>query len=211
MTKLNIKFFAFTLFAMVLTSCKTNGKAKEEKIEVKEEINKVSNNNPVVKQNRFIDMNIDVQNIKSQLDGVTTTFLNKEERAFFPDRKNNKFYGLYNLIKDNGNGEELVGNLIIYDSINPYVYEKDTDQFIEIILNKEGIPLYEGNVKIGNTYSDILEYLGEPLNKKDDITIYQSGNKIGFFKFSNNKLSKIKIGIYRDSISPEEIINQVNW
>ncbi len=211
MTKLNIKFFAFTLFAMVLTSCKTNDKAKEEKIEVKEEIEKVSNNNPVVKQNRFIDMDIDVQNIKSQLDGVTTTFLDKEERAFFPDKENNKFYGLYNLIKDYGNGDTLVGNLIIYDSINPYIYEKNTDQFIEINLYKKGISLYEGNVKIGQTYSDIIEYLGEPINKKDNIAIYQSGNKIGLFKFSENKLSKIKIGIYRDNISPEEIINKTNW
>lgn len=48
---------------------------------------------------KLLEKEIDVKEIKDQLDGVITGFLSKEETIFYIDRVKNNFYGHYELIK----------------------------------------------------------------------------------------------------------------
>ncbi|MEM7185476.1 MAG: hypothetical protein AAF466_02360 [Bacteroidota bacterium] len=169
-------------------------------------INKITSPGP-------LDKEIDVQNIKSQLDYVTTTFLAKEDVLIFPDMKNNQYFGHYTLAKkDAGDGSiDRVGHMIIYDSINPYVYEKRTDSFVEITLNKPGILLFDGDVRIGMTENQLLELMGHDYEMIGNLLFFKKNNKMAFFELENGALSKLKIGIYKNNVDINEIVESSKW
>ena len=158
----------------------------------------------------LLDRNIDVQNIKSQLDYVTTTFLNKKNAIIFPDRKKNNYYAKYFLVKKD-DALKIVGYMIIYDSINPYIYDKNTDEFVEITLNKKGIKLYNNKLEVGMEFNDLRKNLGNNYKRKKDLYIYKKDSLIAFFKIKNKKVNKIKIGIYKKNIDENLILSTSKW
>lgn len=164
----------------------------------------------------LLNQDIDVKEIKNQLDGVTTSFLSKEETIFYVDKVKNNFYGHYELIKNDNNGmpTKRVGQLVIYDSINPYIYEKNTDEFIEITLNDKGISLFDGEIEVGISLLTLLEKFGNTYEKLDSNTIvFSEKSKQAFFKITtkDSLVSKIKIGIYRDSIDMKKMLKTSKW
>src|SRR5690554_5393327 len=65
---------------------------------------KDSTNVDTIQTIKLLEKEIDVKEIKDQLDGVTTSFLSKEETIFYIDRVKNNFYGHYELIKNDDKG-----------------------------------------------------------------------------------------------------------
>lgn len=205
-------FFNLSLI-ILLVSC-GNRKNSEKEILVddgKSEI--VGEKEEIVPFSSSLDDEIDVADIKSQLDAVTTTFLSKGEVGFYQDRKKNNFYGDYTLIKNDnaGNATRIVGNMVVYDSINPYIYEKDTDEFVEITLIDKGVTLLGGELEVGISHSNLLEKFGEKYQKINNTLIFTKENKIAFFVIKDSLVSKIKIGIYKDNVNIEEILHKSNW
>lgn len=100
------------------------------------------------------------------------------------DRKKNNFYGDYTLIKNDKGGTPtiIVENMVIYDSINPYRYEKNTDEFVEITLEDKGISLYDDKLKIGMRLSDLIaEYEFFIFDNKEHLNqfkVYDKNSKI---------------------------------
>lgn len=93
------------LLVYVLTSCnKSNNTERKESQFVTQKNNETLNTSNNEKSS-LLDEDIDVKNIKSQLDGVTTTFLSKTNVSLFPDRGKNNFYGYYTLIKNDKVGD----------------------------------------------------------------------------------------------------------
>ncbi|MFC4634636.1 hypothetical protein ACFO3O_11995 [Dokdonia ponticola] len=164
-------------------------------------------------QSTLLNDNINLQSVKNQIDNATTTFLSKEDIIFFPDRIKNNFYGYYTLIKnsDSNYPTRIIGNMIVYDSINPYTYEKNTDQFVEITLNDKGVSLFNNKIEVGASYSKIIEEFGSKYQNKDNTLIFTKNNKIAFFKFKDSLVSKIKIGEYRKDIDVELMLKHFNW
>lgn len=206
------KIFNALFLILLLISC--SGNEKKIKKEPKITINK--NNDSITLQKKeanFSELLIDVQKIKKQVEVATTTFLSKKESSIFLNRKENKFYGQYNLFINDK--EEIptkrVGKLIIYDSINPYIYEKNTDEFVEITLDKPGINLYDGKLKIGMSFNELLNVLGEDYIENGNSLIYSKNNKTAFFKIEKKLVVKLKIGIYRHNLDSSKIIENSNW
>jgi len=206
------KIFIVFILLVFTFSCnqKKNSVNKEN---TSEEI--ISNNNKPIdieKEYSLLSESIDVQKIKSQLNDVTTTLLSKDDIMHFPNKVKNNFYGSYTLIKKNSKGNfRRIGNMVVYDSINPHVYEKETDEFIEITLNKPGINLFDGKLKIGMSLAELIKMFGEDYLKKNNSLIFLKNNKIAFFKIDNNLVTKIKIGVYKNGIDPNMIIDNSKW
>lgn len=199
------------VISILIFSCiQKKKKAEEENFE-----NKKVTEMPVtvIKNNSLLDIDIDVQKIKHQLDGVTTTFLQNEDAIIFPDRKKNNFYGYYTLIKNDeeGTATRIVGNMIIYDSINPYKYDKNTDEFVEITLEQEGISVFDEKIEVGVTkYSTLIKEFGNDYQTRNSTLIFSKNNKIAFFKVEDSLVSKIKIGVYRDN-DIDKILKISQW
>lgn len=208
-------FYIYIVFILFF-SCqrkKNYNSLKNEKTttEIKRNTDTLSNSNSKITEVNFWNYEINTQKIKSQLDYVTTGFLTQSESKIFPDRIKNNFYGFYNLIQNDKKGvpKKRIGKMIVYDSINPYKYDKDTDEFVEIILKDKGISLFNGKLKIGMSYFDIIKSFGKAEELKFDnsnILLYRNENKIALLMIKNNILSKIRIGFYKEGLNTDVLI-----
>lgn len=201
------------VFIILLISCdnKNIGKKNSISIEEKESVesNNADNKDSFLNEISLLEKDISVSGIKTQLDGVTTGFLTINKSKIFLDRGKNNFYGFYTLIK--GKPNKRVGQLIIYDSINPYIYEKNTDEFVEITLTKKGVSIYSDSLRIGMKEKELINALGTEYNRFNETLIFTSENKKGFFKIKDSLVCKIKIGIYLDSVDVEKLLRESNW
>ena len=203
------------IIVVILFSCKNkknNSTEVNREKSIKSKLKKVQENKN--EQNIFWNYEVNIQNVKSQINDVTSGFLSKKEIQIFPKRREDKYYGFYTLLKndDKGTPSIRVGKMIIYDSINPYKYEKNTDEFVEITLRKKGVSLLKDKLQIGMSIGEIQKTFGE-CNKELDggnILIYKKENKIAVLNFKNNILTKIKIGIYKKDIDLKEVIDYPN-
>lgn len=210
-----IKYILGLGLILMLVSCKNEIQKTSPKGDINSTINKKIIPNKVQKKDsvqeiKTPDLNVSVKNIKSQTDNVTTSFLVKSKTLIYQEKPKTNFFGVYNLIK---NESDPVGKMIIYDDVNPYKYDKDTDEFVEINLWSKGIKVFNDKIQIGNSKEDLLAILGEGYTKyKDDILIYKDNeNRIGFFRLKNDKIDRIKIGKYKDSVSIEKILKYIWW
>ncbi|MFL0067621.1 hypothetical protein V2605_02730, partial [Tenacibaculum maritimum] len=185
---------------IILLSCEKKERKKDNVLNT----DKTDSINYEIKQKQeyrnnasFWDTTINTQDIKNQIDGVTTGFLSKKDVQLFPRRKEDKYYGFYTLLKNDNKGipSIRVGKMIIYDSINPYKYEKNTDEFVEITLRKEGVSLLKGKLQIGMSIEEVQKTFGEYNKEFNDrnIVVYKKENKVAVLNFENNILIKIKI------------------
>lgn len=166
-----------------------------------------------IKYKDDFDFKINVEDIKSQIDQVTTTFVSKKDGRFFYQNEK-RLFGYYTLIKNNEGGKlKRVGNMIVYDSISPYNYEEGIDEFIEITLKEKGISLFNGHLEIGLNSEKVIEKFGNNYATRNEgtILIYEHNKKKAFFKIEDNILKGIKIGVYKKDISIDELLKNMNW
>lgn len=191
-------------------SCDHSTAKKTEKEEVSAEVPDVEvKPTPVFKS--LLSEEVDVQNIKSQLNEVTTTFVSKSLIKNYLDKGNNKYFGHYTLIKDSMSTSVIVGDLVVYDSINPKIFDKKTDEFVELTLTKKGVSVYNDKVEVGMKVDSILKYFGTSHWVLDDTWIFNYENKKAFFKIKDSTATKIKIGIYKPNLSHEKILEGTKW
>ncbi|MCD9584388.1 hypothetical protein [Tenacibaculum maritimum] len=199
-----MKRLIYFFSVIILLSCEKKERKKDNVLNT----DKTDSINYEIKQKQeyrnnasFWDTTINTQDIKNQIDGVTTGFLSKKDVQLFPRRKEDKYYGFYTLLKNDNKGipSIRVGKMIIYDSINPYKYEKNTDEFVEITLRKEGVSLLKGKLQIGMSIEEVQKTFGEYNKEFNDrnIVVYKKENKVAVLNFENNILIKIKIGVYK--------------
>ncbi|CAA0144668.1 hypothetical protein [Tenacibaculum maritimum] len=209
-----MKRLIYFFSVIILLSCEKKERKKDNVLNT----DKTDSINYEIKQKQeyrnnasFWDTTINTQDIKNQIDGVTTGFLSKKDVQLFPRRKEDKYYGFYTLLKNDNKGipSIRVGKMIIYDSINPYKYEKNTDEFVEITLRKEGVSLLKGKLQIGMSIEEVQKTFGEYNKEFNDrnIVVYKKENKVAVLNFENNILIKIKIGVYKKNIDLKEVIN----
>ncbi|CAA0170849.1 hypothetical protein TMP248_130056 [Tenacibaculum maritimum] len=209
-----MKRLIYFFSVIILLSCEKKERKKDNVLNT----DKTDSINYEIKQKQeyrnnasFWDTTINTQDIKNQIDGVTTGFLSKKDVQLFPRRKEDKYYGFYTLLKNDNKGipSMRVGKMIIYDSINPYKYEKNTDEFVEITLRKEGVSLLKGKLQIGMSIEEVQKTFGEYNKEFNDrnIVVYKKENKVAVLNFENNILIKIKIGVYKKNIDLKEVIN----
>ncbi|MDB0610978.1 hypothetical protein PL371_03640 [Tenacibaculum maritimum] len=209
-----MKRLIYFFSVIILLSCEKKERKKDNVLNT----DKTDSINYEIKQKQeyrnnasFWDTAINTQDIKNQIDGVTTGFLSKKDVQLFPRRKEDKYYGFYTLLKNDNKGipSIRVGKMIIYDSINPYKYEKNTDEFVEITLIKEGVSLLKGKLQIGMSIEEVQKTFGEYNKEFNDrnIVVYKKENKVAVLNFENNILIKIKIGVYKKNIDLKEVIN----
>jgi hypothetical protein len=160
----------------------------------------------------FILQAIKVQDIKSKIDDVTTSFIPKSKSKFFPNKQKNQYYAGYYLIKKQKDlTSKLIGRMIVYDSINPKFYNKSTEEFIEITLIEEGIVLYN-KFEVGMTEQKLLSIINKKDCRRHNNTIEIIENKLrAFFQVNNHIVTKIKIGSYRDNVDVENMLREFNW
>lgn len=155
-------------------------------------------------QDEAINLKIDIKDVKQQVDDVTTSFLSRKDTEIFIEKKSKNFFGVYYLIKDDPSN--VVGKMIVYDEINPYKYDKDTDEFIEINLWEKGIKLFNDSIEIGMSKEILLKNLGSKFQIEDDILIFNDEPIKGFFKIKDGLITNIKIGLYREDVDNKEIL-----
>ncbi|MFL0073410.1 hypothetical protein, partial [Tenacibaculum maritimum] len=178
-----MKRLIYFFSVIILLSCEKKERKKDNVLNT----DKTDSINYEIKQKQeyrnnasFWDTTINTQDIKNQIDGVTTGFLSKKDVQLFPRRKEDKYYGFYTLLKNDNKGipSIRVGKMIIYDSINPYKYEKNTDEFVEITLRKEGVSLLKGKLQIGMSIEEVQKTFGEYNKEFNDrnIVVYKKEN-----------------------------------
>ncbi|WP_298341155.1 hypothetical protein [uncultured Algibacter sp.] len=150
------------------------------------------------------DLKVDIKNIKRQVDNVTTSFLSKKDTEIFIKKPKDNFFGVYYLIK--GDLSNIVGKMIVYDDINPYKYNKDTDEFIEINLWKRGVKLLDDSIEVGMTKKLLIERLGNIFKVEKDILIFDDKPIKGFFKLKEDYVTNIKIGFYNTDTTNDDIL-----
>ncbi|OIQ15806.1 MAG: hypothetical protein BM557_10940 [Flavobacterium sp. MedPE-SWcel] len=160
----------------------------------------------------LLDNDVDVKAIQSQLDDVTSGFMPKVETQIYPRNKKNKNFVHYNLIKYPKKQErlkqsELQGILIVYDSVDPYHYGTDTEEFMDIYLSGKEIYIYNNKVKVGMHYNDVIKNFGSHFKKKNNTIVYKRGNRTALFKIKDSTVTKIRIGKYRNDLDINEILN----
>lgn len=193
----------FLIFVLVsfLFSCKNDTKetssaqtTSTKDIEPKEEV-----------QSKIVpNLKVNVKDVKQQVDDVTTSFLSKKDTEIFVKKAKDNFFGVYYLIKDDASS--VVGKMIVYDDINPYKYDKDTDEFIEINLWKKGIKLFDNSIEVGMSKELLIEKLGKNFKIENDILIFNDESLKGFFKVKEDLITNIKIGLYRDNTANDDIL-----
>ncbi|MEO9514055.1 MAG: hypothetical protein ABJN84_17835 [Flavobacteriaceae bacterium] len=151
-----------------------------------------------------INLEVDIRDIRDQVDDVTTGFLSKKDARIFMKKPNENLYGMYYLIK--GSPSDVVGKMIVYDDIHPYLYDKDTDKFIEINLWDKGIELIDGKLQVGVSKDSLIDVLGDDYRENNDILIYKDKHIKGFFKIKNDSVTNIKIGMYRENVAENDIL-----
>ena len=207
------KIFKLLLLLILFFNCENKKTNEKNRIDMGVSIENEykENNNTLLYQFSLLEKEINVSDIKSQLDFVATTYWFNNEIHKYRTKKN--YYCIYDLIKTNDkkNHSELIGSLVIYDSINPDIYEKTTDEFVEITLDKKGIVIYNDSLRIGMMEKELIDVLGAEYDKFNETLIYSVENKKGFFKIKDSLVAKIRIGIYRDSIDVKQLLKSSNW
>jgi len=193
---------AVPVIIAVLFSCKESIDEKVTKTPAKFEVAKVSHS--------LLDEDISVQDIKRQVGrNVTISFLNKKGVNIYPDRGKNNYYGVYYFTSDNEGDRGVIGSLVAYDSVNPYVYDKLTDEFTEICLFEKGISLYNNKVSVGMPVKNLIDYMGEDYIKLgDSLLCYNQTDKKAFFKIKDSLVAALRIGVYREGIAIDSILNK---
>ncbi|MEE1897990.1 hypothetical protein GN157_06600 [Flavobacterium rakeshii] len=158
----------------------------------------------------LLDEDINVQDIKRQVGrNVTTSFLGKKSVSIYPDRGKNNYYGAYYFTSDNETDRDVIGSLVVYDSVNPYVYDKLTDEFVEVCLFEKGISLYNNKVSVGMPVKNVIELMGDNYTKLgDSLLCYNQTDKKAFFKIKDSLVASVRIGVYREGIAIDSVINK---
>ena len=212
-------FFITLSISLLFYSCKENienkntFKAPQKKEESVLKKDTIISTKP---EPSLLDKDVDVKNIQSQLDDVTSGFMPKVNTQIYPRNKKNKNFVHYNLIKYPKEQEqlkqsELQGMLIVYDSVDPYHYGTDTEEFMDIYLSGEEISIYDNQVKVGMHYNDVVKNFGNNFTKVDSTIIYKRVNRTAFFKIKDSIVTKIRIGKFRNDLNTEEILNHRLW
>lgn len=158
----------------------------------------------------LLNEDINVQDIKRQVGrNVTTSFLGKKRVSIYPDRGKNNYYGVYYFVSDNETDRDVIGSLVVYDSVKPYVYDKLTDEFVEVCLFEKGISLYNNKVSVGMPVKNVIELMGDNYTKLgDSLLCYNQTDKKAFFKIKDSLVTALRIGVYREGIAIDSIINK---
>ncbi|WP_340065172.1 hypothetical protein [Ascidiimonas aurantiaca] len=192
---------AFIIITSVLSCKNESKKASATSVQINNlEQKKEVQSNDIVTTN----LKVDIKNIKRQVDNVTTSFLSKKDTEIFIKKPKDNFFGIYYLIK--GDPSNVVGKMIVYDDINPYKYDKNTDEFIEINLWERGIKLFDNSIEVGISKEFLMEKLGNNPKVENDILIFDDKPVRGFFKIKDGYVTNIKIGLYRDSAVNDDIL-----
>ena len=129
--------------------------------------------------------------------------------SIYPDRGKNNYYGVYYFTSDNEGDRGVIGSLVVYDSVNPYVYDKLTDELVEVCLFEKGISLYNNNVSVGMPVKNVIELMGNNYTKlNDSLLCYNQTDKKAFFKIKDSLVTALRIGVYRGGIVVDSIINK---
>lgn len=195
-----MKVTSLLVFLVLLLSCKENVEPNNSVVHEKTEVS-------VKPKPSLLDEDIDVQDIKRQIGrNVTTSFLSKKKVSIYPDRGKNKYYGVYYFASDNEGGRGVIGSLVVYDSVNPYVYDKVTDEFVEVCLFDKGISLYNNKMSVGMHVKNVIELMGDNYTKPNDsLLCYNQTDKKAFFKIKDNLVTALRIGVYREDAATDSI------
>lgn len=196
------KFFliAVPVIIAVLFSCKEIVEPNNGVVHEKTEVS-------VKPKPSLLVEDINVQDIKRQAGrNVTTSFLGKKRVSIYPDRGKNNYYGVYYFTSDNETDRDVIGSLVVYDSVNPYVYDKLTDEFTEICLFDKGISLYNNKVSVGMPVKNVIELMGDNYTKLgDSLLCYNQTDTKAFFKIKDSLVAALRIGVYRGDVATDSI------
>lgn len=188
------------VFLILLLSCKESVEPNNGVVYEKTEVS-------VKPKLSLLDEDINVQDIKRQVGrNVTTSFLGKKRVSIYPDRGKNNYYGVYYFTSDNEGSRGVIGSLVVYDSVNPYVYDKLTDEFVEVCLFDKGISLYNNKVSVGMPVKNVIELMGDSYTKLgDSLLCYNQTDKKAFFKIKDSLVASVRIGVYREGIVTDSV------
>ncbi|AXG73074.1 hypothetical protein DVK85_02030 [Flavobacterium arcticum] len=212
-------FFITLSISLLFYSCKENIEKKTIPKEPQRKEEFVLKKDTIIStklEYSLLDNDVDVKNIQFQLDDVTSGFMPKVETQIYPRNKKNKNFVHYTLIKYPKEQErlkqsELQGMLIVYDSVDPYHYGTDTEEFMDIYLSGEEIYIYDNQVKVGMHYKDVIKNFGNNFTKVDSTIIYKKDNRTALFKIKDSIVTRIRIGKFRNDLNTEEILNNNLW
>jgi hypothetical protein len=161
--------------------------------------------------NYYID-SININIIKEKGKNLyTSTFLSINDYIYYPLLKEKEYFGIYHLFyKDTINGIKCIGTMIISNSDIPWKYENKSDKLIELLIVDKNVVLFN-NISVGNSVDILKSVFGNPiLQKKDTIIFKLSENEYISAKSMNKKISAIKIGKYRTTLSDSLLFKKLS-
>lgn len=185
-----------------LLTCCTG--VNDKKSEIEKSLKESTNNITVVKNHKCnmfkLIQPVSVDSLKNKFREYTTSTLLSDEQVGLFNIQSNGFYGQYNLIDKRDNEFKQVGVLTIYNNTKPWVFDNNTDKFIEIICLEEGIYAFD-NIGVGTEVKDLKIKLGNPDLKKGNYMVYHDAkNIVAIFRIINGKVDWFKVGYYKSEI-----------
>ncbi|MDL2306151.1 hypothetical protein LJC72_12585 [Bacteroides sp. OttesenSCG-928-D19] len=112
------------------------------------------------------------------------------------------YYGAYNLLSLGKKKESgLSAYTVIYNSEWPWMYDNNTDIFIEITIYNSDIFVF-GEIEVGTNVSVLNKIFGNSLIKNHEFVIYKNKetNLLAVFRIKNDIIITILVGYYKDEV-----------
>lgn len=196
-----------TIITLLFSCIQQRKNNNEESFEVKK-----MSKTPIPETNTFLDIDIDVNLIKKQMNSFTSSYSSKGGNYYNEEEiKKNDFIGLYYLVinSEQNIADVIVGKMIVFNSEKPWVFENTTDKFLEINLWKKGISLFGNKIEVGISKDSLISHLGNEYEIIEDVIIFKGKKLLGFFRLDEDKVDYIKVGKYADKIDYKSVIDKM--
>lgn len=206
------------LTCIALTTLLFSCKKEQNKITpINIKINEIKENTIVPKkaipepEYTVLEEEIDVKNIFKQVHNLTSGFIPKEGVKNYDLTKKNKYFVHYFLLNEFGKGvegKELLGQLTVYDTVDPYYQGSGVEDHIDLILYDSTVKLYNNKIHVGIHYNTLIENFGKEYEVIDSILVFKHKDKTAMFTIRDSIVTNLRIGYFNNEADIKELIKQ---
>ena len=134
----------------------------------------------------------------------TSTYLSVKDTKIYYRPNNDGYYGMYHLFKDRDGNVELMGEMVIFNDEKPWMFENETDEFIEIITSHAEVLIFD-TIGVGANVKTLTTAFGTPVDSVGEIKIFKSRNCFITAKIEDGIIVILKAGFYNEELTEQEI------
>lgn len=157
-------------------------------------------------KNENCDLEIDINELISQSDFITTTFLLKSKSEIYPERNGMLSVYLLNTTDSVENKIRRSGRLVVFDSLNKYDFEKSSLEFLDITLLDSGLSFFGEEIFVGQKIARVKDVLGDDFQETGNLILYRQKNITTILKIEDGIIIKARTAKFRKDVDIYKIL-----